>query len=77
MKSNSEPAGSRSRPLNAFAYLSRPEGELTPEEESALARELSAAYHMDESAATSPEVRHIAEKVRARMEGAHGGEGTP
>jgi hypothetical protein len=40
--------------------------DLTPEEEAELARELSAAYHMDE-AATSRDVQRIAEKVRARM----------
>lgn len=32
-----------------------------------LARELSAAYHIDEAAATSREVQRIAEKVRARL----------
>jgi hypothetical protein len=41
--------------------------DLTPEEEAALARELSAAYHMDESAATSRDVQRIVEKVRARL----------
>jgi len=41
--------------------------EFTPEEEAALERELSAAYHMDESAATSRDVQRIGEKVRARI----------
>lgn len=40
---------------------------LTPEEETALARELSDAYHMDEAAATSRDVQRIAEKVRMRL----------
>jgi hypothetical protein len=41
--------------------------DLTPEEEAELSRELSAAYHMDEAAATSRDVQRIAEKVRARL----------
>jgi hypothetical protein len=41
--------------------------EFTPEEEAALTRELSAAYHMDESAAASRDVQRIGEKVRARI----------
>jgi hypothetical protein len=41
--------------------------DLTPEEEAELTRELSAAYHMDEAAATSRDVQRIAEKVRARL----------
>lgn len=43
------------------------DGSLTPEEELSLARELSAAYHMDEVASTSRDVRRIAEKIRARL----------
>ncbi len=54
--------------MNAFAYLTRPDPELTAEEEDALSLELSTAYRMDEAAASSAEVRYIAEKVRARME---------
>jgi hypothetical protein len=42
--------------------------DLTPEEEAELSRELSAAYHMDEAAATSRDVQRIAEKVRARLQ---------
>ena len=42
--------------------------EATPEEDAQLARELSAAYHMDEAAATSRDVQRIAEKVRARLD---------
>jgi hypothetical protein len=41
--------------------------DLTPEEEAELTRELSAAYHMDEAAASSRDVQRIAEKVRARL----------
>ena len=41
--------------------------DLSPEEEAELTRELSAAYHMDEAAATSRDVQRIAEKVRARL----------
>lgn len=41
--------------------------DLTPGEEAELTRELSAAYHMDEAAATSRDVQRIAEKVRARL----------
>lgn len=40
---------------------------LTPEEEAQLTQELSAAYHMDEAASTSRDVRRIAEKVSARL----------
>ena len=42
--------------------------DLTPEEEAELTQELSAAYHMDEAAATSRDVQRIAEKVRARLQ---------
>ena len=42
--------------------------DLTPAEEAELTRELSAAYHMDEAAATSRDVQRIAEKVRARLQ---------
>ena len=48
--------------------------DLTPEEEAELTRELSAAYHMDEAAATSRDVQRIAEKVRARLQQAEPGE---
>lgn len=41
---------------------------LSSEEESELTRELSAAYHMDEAAATSRDIQRIAEKVRARLQ---------
>ncbi|MEX2580602.1 MAG: hypothetical protein WD342_16210 [Verrucomicrobiales bacterium] len=44
-------------------------GDLTPEEEATLASALSAAYHMDEAAATSRDVQRIAEKVRACLNG--------
>jgi hypothetical protein len=56
--------------MNPVALLKKfGQADLTPEEEAELSRELSAAYHMDESAATSRDVERIAEKVRARMEG--------
>jgi hypothetical protein len=41
---------------------------LSTEEEAELTRELSAAYHLDESASTSRDVQRIAEKVRARIQ---------
>lgn len=44
--------------------------DLTPGEEAELTRELSAAYHMDEAAASSRDVQRIAEKVRARLQDA-------
>ena len=47
---------------------------LTPAEEALLDRELSAAYQMDEAAATSRDVQRIAEKVRARMQAPETGE---
>ena len=40
---------------------------LSPEQEAALARELSEAYHQDEAAITSRDVQRIAEKVRLRL----------
>ncbi len=48
--------------------------DLTPEEEAELTRELSAAYHADEAAATSRDVQRIAEKVRARLQQVEQGE---
>lgn len=42
--------------------------DLTPEEEVELTRELSAAYHMDEAAATNRDVQRIAEKVRIKLD---------
>lgn len=54
--------------MKAITLLTRPGGaDLTPEEDAQLSRELSAAYHMDEAAATSRDVRRIAEKVQARL----------
>lgn len=54
--------------MNPIKLLRRDEfSPLTPEEEAALALELSAAYHMDEAAATSRDVQRIVEKVRARL----------
>ena len=42
--------------------------DLTPAEEAELTRELSAAYHADEAAASSRDVQRIAEKIRARLQ---------
>jgi hypothetical protein len=56
-------------PMNPIDLLKRYGiTDLTPEEEAELTRELSAAYHMDEAAATSRDVQRIAEKVRARLQ---------
>jgi hypothetical protein len=49
---------------------------LSTEEEAELTRELSAAYHLDESASTSRDVQRIAEKVKARIQ-AHAANITP
>ncbi len=49
-----------------YEYLSRPD--LSEAEEAALFRELSDAYHMDEAAAASREVRHLVERVKSRIE---------
>ncbi len=55
--------------MNPITLISRlGEADFTPAEEAELARELSAAYHMDEAAATSRDVQRIAEKVRARLQ---------
>ena len=55
--------------MKAINLLTRPGGaDLTPEEDAQLTRELAAAYHMDEAAATSRDVQRIAEKVRARIQ---------
>ncbi|MFT7541546.1 MAG: hypothetical protein ACI9K5_002516 [Gammaproteobacteria bacterium] len=54
--------------MNPLSLLQK--ADLTPEEEAALDRELSAAYLVDEAAATSDEVRRIAEKIRLRMSAA-------
>ena len=55
--------------MDPITLLTRPSGaDLTPEEDAQLTRELAAAYHMDEAAATSRDVQRIAEKVRARLE---------
>jgi len=53
-------------PLNLLSRTGSPE--LTPEEEALLTRELSAAYHMDEAAASSRDVERIAEKIRAHLQ---------
>ena len=55
--------------MNSIALLTRSGvTALTPAEDAQLDRELSAAYHMDEAAATSRDVQRIAEKVRARLD---------
>jgi hypothetical protein len=58
--------------IEAIHLLARPSTEsLSSEEENQLTRELSAAYHMDETAATSRDVQRIAEKVRAHLLDSH------
>ena len=42
--------------------------DLSPEEDAELSRELFAAYHMDEAAATDRDVQRIAEKIRLRLQ---------
>jgi hypothetical protein len=55
--------------MNAITLLTRTSPPvLTPAEDALLARELSAAYHLDEAAATNPEVQRISEKIRLRMQ---------
>ena len=55
--------------MNSIALLTRSGvTALTPAEDAQLDRELSAAYHMDEAAATSRDVQRIAEKIRAKMQ---------
>lgn len=55
--------------MDSFSLLRRQAiAEFTPEEEVALARELSDAYHMDESATSSRDVQRIGEKVRIRIQ---------
>ncbi len=55
-------------PMDSISLLTRSGvTALTPDEEALLVRELSAAYHMDEAAATSRDVQRIAEKIRERM----------
>lgn len=54
--------------MDPISLLSREDlADLTPEEEAALARELSEAYHKDEAAIASRDVQRIAEKVRLRL----------
>lgn len=54
--------------MDPISLLSREDlADLTPEEETALASELSEAYHKDEAAITSRDVQRIAEKVRLRL----------
>ncbi len=54
--------------MNAITLLTRTSPPaLTPAEDAILTRELSAAYHLDEAAATSPEVQRISEKIRLRL----------
>ena len=55
--------------MKAIALLTRTHPPvLTPDEDAQLASELSAAYHLDEAATTSPEVRRISEKIRQRLQ---------
>ena len=43
------------------------ERELTPDEESQLMNDLSAAYHSDEAAMSSRDIQRIAEKISAKL----------
>ncbi len=63
-------SNSKSDPImNVITLLARSgSADLTPEEDAQLTRELAAAYHMDEAAASSRDVQRIAEKVRARLD---------
>ena len=64
--------------MNPITLLARSDkADFTPEEDAILTRELSAAYHMDEAAATSRDVQRIAEKIRARMQAPETGEPAP
>lgn len=58
-------------PIHLIARSASPD--FTAEEAENLDKELQAAYHADERAATSPEIGRIAAMVRERMEGAPGG----
>ncbi len=54
--------------MNPIALILRSaENTLTAEEDAALTRELTKAYHMDELASKSRDVERIAEKVRLRL----------
>ena len=55
-------------PINLITRSADPD--FTAEEAADLDKELRAAYHADELAATSPEIRRIAAMVRERMAGA-------
>ena len=56
-------------PLHPIDLLSRLDpGDLTPEEETIITRELSAAYHLDESSSSNRDVQRISEKIRLRLE---------
>lgn len=54
--------------MNPIDLLSQPaDVEFTQDEEELITRLLAQAYRMDECAATSPEVKRLADKVRQRM----------
>lgn len=54
--------------MNLIELLSQPaDVEFTAEEEALITRQLAQAYWMDECAATNPELKRLAEKVRQRM----------
>ena len=55
--------------MNPIDLLSKPgDEELTAEEEALVTRQLAQAYWIDECAATNPDVKRRAEKVRRQME---------
>lgn len=56
------------KPMKTLELLQQStQRELTPEEESLLLSELSAAYHSDEASIESQDVQRIAEKITAKM----------
>ena len=73
-KTMSAPAGDASAPADdPLARLAaQTAGELDPETEALLERELADAYRADELAATDPAVHRIAEKIQAKLAPAEG-----
>lgn len=60
--------------MNPIDLLGQPaDVPFTEEEEALVTRSLAQAYWMDECAATNPDIKRLAQKVRQRMEsGDHG-----
>ena len=54
--------------MNPIDLLSKPgDVELTAEEEAVVTHQLAQAYWMDECAATNPDIKRLADKVRQRL----------